>query len=208
MPVPGSMPSFRNRWLLFPSGVLGTENTFHFRGPLSTRLRSLRLFLWFFLLWCFLIASQESLTDLEAGVAVGMAAHLALWTDDQRRTYLIALLGLPLRITNDLRTATGAFPASLLRVDPAGDNPGLVPRLILAVAENAPFHPEGSLLIAPVTVAAFLRLQIAQMLEHYNGGSLLSSELDNAMTDLVSNILVTLIDFAPQSGIILLAKCK
>ena len=127
----------------------------------------MRLFLCLlFGFWCFLIASQELTPNFDTRVAVGMAAHLALWTDDQRRTYLIALFGLPLRVTNDLRTATGALPARILRVDPAGDHPGLVPRLVLAVAENAPFHPEGSLLIASVTISALLRLQSAEMLEH------------------------------------------
>src|SRR6185312_1432864 len=106
----------------------------------------MRLFLWFFLLWCCVIASHESLTDLEAGVAVSMPTHLAVGTDDQRGPHLIPLFWLPLRIANDLRTTTSAFSAGILGIDPAGDDPGLVPCLVFGVAEDATLHPEGSFL--------------------------------------------------------------
>ena len=103
------------------------------------------------------------MADHKTGVAVGMPAHLARGTHDQGCASLIPFLGLPLRITNELSTATGAFPAGVLRIDPAGDDTGLVPRLVLAIAEDAPFHPESPLMVAPVAIPAFLRFQIAEV---------------------------------------------
>src|SRR5215470_502183 len=97
MPVTCSMPGWSNRWLLFPSGVLGTDNTFRFHGPLG-KPRSERLFLLIILLSVWLIASNEPLPDLEAGIAVGMSPHLAGWTDNERRAHLVAFLWLPLCI--------------------------------------------------------------------------------------------------------------
>lgn len=168
----------------------------------------MRLFLWFFWLWCLVIASHESLTNLEAGVAVSMPTHLAVWTDDQRCTHVISLFWLPLRIANDLRTTTSAFPAGILRIDPTGDDPRLVPCLVFGVAEDATLHPEGSFLIASAAVATFFRFEMAEMFKHQNGGSLLSGELDDTMADLVRNILVTVRDFLPEVRIILLAESK
>ena len=212
MPVSVSMPSWSNGWLLFPTGCLGNRNTFHFRGPFSTRERSLRLFLLivFLVVWDLLslIASQESLTDLDTGIAVGVSPQLALWTDEQGRTHVIPFFRLPLCVANDLSTATGTFPAGLLGIDPAGDDPGLVPRLVLSGAKDAALHPESSLRVASMTVPALLRLQIAEVLKRQDRGSLLSGELDNAMADLVGKIVISLIDFAPEIGVVLLARCK
>ena len=162
----------------------------------------------FFLFWWFLIAIHEPLAYLEAGIAVGMPAHLAGWTHDQGCTHLVALFGLPLRVANYLRTTAGAFPAGIPGVDPAGDDTGLVPRLVFGVAENAALHPEGSLHVSSVTIPAFLRFQIAEVFKHQKRGSLRTCELDNAVADLVGKILVTMIDFALQIGIVLLAECK
>jgi hypothetical protein len=155
-----------------------------------------------------LVASQKPLTDFDATVTVCMTAHLARRADDQRRSYLITFLRLSLLVTNNQRVTSSAFPAGILWIDPAGDDSSLVPRFVFAVAENAPLHPEGSLYVSLMTIAASLRFQVAEVFEHQDGGSLFSGKLDNAMADLVSKILVTVMDFAPEVHIVLFSKCK
>ena len=73
MRVAFSMPCLRKRWSLLTFGALGENNTCLFRDSACTSHSSKRLF---FEEFC--IALKQALTDVEAGVSVGVIAHLAL----------------------------------------------------------------------------------------------------------------------------------
>jgi hypothetical protein len=112
-----------------------------------------------------LIASNEPLPDLEASIAVGMSPHLAGWTDNEGCAHLVAFLWLPLCIAHHLPTTPGTFPTGLLWVDPAGDDAAFMVGLVFGVSVDAPLHPESSIHSASVTIVAFLRFQIAEVLK-------------------------------------------
>jgi len=73
------MPGQIGGWPTSAFGFLGTVNTSRFHGPLCYQ-RSLRLFLSRDLL----IPSKQAFADDDAGISIGVAAHLALWAKDQR----------------------------------------------------------------------------------------------------------------------------
>src|SRR5215469_13663316 len=129
-----STPCLSNRWLPFAFGILGDPNTYPFRDSPCTSHRSMRLF--FHRVW---IALNESLSDTQTGIAVGMVAHLARLAKTECSAEGIALHRFSLVVANDGDLAAMTFSTRVARVDAAGDDPHL-PRLVLRVAENAPFH--------------------------------------------------------------------
>lgn len=151
----------------------------------------------------FSIALKQALTDLETGIAVGVSAHLALWADDQSSAGSIARFWLSLIVANDSGVAAMTVSAAIARIDPAGDDATCIPRLIFAVAENAPFHPVGSLRIATTRILPLFWLEIAQVLKDQDAGLMFLGELDNATADQVRDVFIKMADFAPEVGIVL-----
>ena len=137
MRVTVSMPCLVGRWPILALGILGAGNTCLLRDSASTSENSMRLFF----AWC-LRALKQALSDPETGIAVGMIAYLALWTDDQGCAGGIARFWLSLVVANDSGVAAMAFSARIARIHPAGDDAACMPGFVLCVAENAPFHPE------------------------------------------------------------------
>src|SRR5215472_17154452 len=152
-----STPGLSNRWLPFAFGILGDPNTCPFRDSPYTSHRSMRLFF-----PRFLIALNESLSDTQTGIAVGMVAHLALRAQAERGTRSVALLRFSLVVANDGGLAAMAFSTRVARVHAAGDDAACIPRLIFRVAEDAPLHPVGAFQIAAARVCALFGLEIAQ----------------------------------------------
>src|SRR5215469_8849867 len=130
-----STPCLSNRWLPFAFGILGDPNTCPFRDSPYTSHRSMRLFF-----HGFLIALNESLSDTQTGIAVGMVAHLALRAQAERGARSVALHRFSLVVANDVGVAAMAFSTRVARVHAAGDQTPGVPRLIFAIAEDAAFH--------------------------------------------------------------------
>src|SRR5258708_23600961 len=95
MLVSSSMPCLRKRWFLFAFGHLGGGYTCRFHHPLCTQ-RSLRLFLEWFLIPC-----DETLTDHQTRISIGMALHLAVRTAHQGRTGGISGRWLPCMIAGN-----------------------------------------------------------------------------------------------------------
>src|SRR5260370_40557391 len=77
-----SMPSKVGRWPSIVFGVWGTTNTARFHGPLC-RQRSVRLFL----RWDLVGTSKQAFANDKAGISIGVAIHLALWTVHQGRAW-------------------------------------------------------------------------------------------------------------------------
>jgi len=151
----------------------------------------------------FCIALKQALTDAQAGVSVGMIAHLALWTVDQGSAGGIAFHGLALVVANDLGMTAMAFSARIARVDPTGDDAVFIPGLVFAIAKDPPFHPVGAFRIAPAAILALLRSQGAQVLKDEDAGLMGLRELDNASADQVREVFVNVPDFGPEGGIVL-----
>ena len=109
----------------------------------------------------FLGALSQALPDSQTGIAVGMVAHLALWAQAKRRAGRVSLNRLALIVANDGRVTAMAFPARIARIDAARDDTTCIPRLVLRVLEDAPFHPVGAFPVAAARIRAFLRAQVA-----------------------------------------------
>jgi len=148
------------------------------------------------------VALNQALADTETGIAVGVPAHLALWAEAERRAGSVARFWLSLVIATDVRVAAVAFSARIPWVDPAGDDPH-VPRLVLRVAENAPFHPVGPFRIATAAIRALFWLQVAQVLKDEDTGLVLPRELNNASAQQVRDMFIDVPDFGPEIGIVL-----
>src|SRR5690349_1570901 len=97
-----------------------------------------------------------------------MRAEMRGLAEHEYGPWLIPLFSVPWPVSYHLRTAASALSARVLGVHSACDNFGLIPRLVLTREENAALHPEGSLQVASVTVSAFLRFQIAEVLKDEN----------------------------------------
>jgi hypothetical protein len=151
----------------------------------------------------FLVALEQALPDSQAGIPVGMVARLALWAQAKRRAGRVSLNRLALIVANDGRMTAMAFPARIARIDAAGDDTTCIPRLVLRVLENAPFHPVGAFPVAAARILAFFRAQVAEMLEDQYACLLLDGELDNAGAHLVRDVLIDVPDLAPQISIVL-----
>jgi hypothetical protein len=102
-------------------------------------------------------------------------------TQNQRSTLSIPLCWLPLSIACYQAVTTSTFPTGVAWIDPAGDD-ALVPCLIFGVLEDAPLHPEGSLAVSPTAILASLGFEVAEVLKHQDGRSVVMSKLDNAST--------------------------
>ncbi len=109
----------------------------------------------------FLVALDQALPDSQTGIPVGMVAHLALWAQAKRRTGRVSLNRLALIVANDGRVTAMAFPARIARIDAARDDTTCIPRLVLRVLENAPFHPVCAFPVAAARILAFFRAQVA-----------------------------------------------
>lgn len=127
----------------------------------------------------------------------------ALGAEHQRRTGGIALFRLTLSIAHNEAMAARALTACIARTHAAGDDP-LMPRLVFGVPEDAPFHPEGPLAVAPAAIPAFLWSKLREVFKHQDGRSLLLREIDKAAGNQVGKFLITGSDLAPESDVILL----
>ena len=127
-----------------------------------------------------------------------MAAQAALGAEHERHSGGIALFGLTLSITHNASTAARALPACVARTHAAGDDP-LMPRLVFGVPEDAPFHPESPLAIAPAAIPAFLWSKLREVFKHQDGRSLLLREIDNAARNQVGKCLITGAGTAPRA---------
>src|SRR5260221_14377940 len=103
---------------------------------------------------------DQALSDSQAGISVGMIAHLALWAEAEGGTGSIALLGLSLVIAHDQAMTTMAFPTRIARIHTGLDDTAYIPRLELCEAENAALHPVGPFRIAPTRIRALLWSQV------------------------------------------------
>ena len=187
-----STPCLSKRWLPFAFGILGDPNTCPLRDSPYTSHRSMRLFF-----QRFLRALNESLSDTQTGIAVGMVAHLALRAQAERGARSVALHGFSLVVANDGGLAAMAFATRVVRVDAAGDHCTCVPRLIFRVAEDAAFHPVGAFPIASAAIRALFRFEIAQVLKNEDTGLLLPRELDNASAQQVRDLFIDVADLPP-----------
>ena len=149
------------------------------------------------------VALNEPLSDTYAGIAVGVAAILALWADAERSARSIALLGLSRLVANDRRVAAMTFSARIGRVHPARDDATSIPRLIFAVPEDAPLHPVSPFRIATTRIPALFRAQLAQVLEDEKPRPVPLRELDNARAHQVRDVFIDVADLTPQVGIVL-----
>ena len=146
MPVAVCMPGEVGRWPTFAGGILGERNTCLFRDPPCTWHGSMRLFLeWF------LSAGDETLSDQQTGIAIGMALHPTPLTENQRSTLRIALCRLPLLRACHQAVTTSTLSTGGARVDPTGDDVR-VACLLVGIGEDGSLHPLGPFLIAPCTV--------------------------------------------------------
>src|SRR5215469_11093467 len=109
----------------------------------------------------FLIALNESLSDTQTVISIGMIAHLACLAEAKCRAGSISLLWLPLVVANDRRVTAMTFATRIPGGHTARDDTACIPRLVLPVAEDAPFHPVGAFGIAPARIPALLRFEIA-----------------------------------------------
>jgi hypothetical protein len=181
-------------------GILGRGATLHFRGPARGRASG-----GLFLEW-FLRTGKQTLPNHDAGVPVGVVPMTTRRskTHDQRCSGLIAFLWLTSMVPSNLLMTTRTCSTGILGIDTARDDP-LVPRDVSAVPEDASFQPVHAFLVGTLTVASLFRLQIPQMFEHQNCGSVRPGKLDNPATDEVSNLLVEAMNAVPEMQIILLS---
>ena len=149
-------------------------------------------------------AGNQPLSNDETGIAIGVALHGAVFKEHEGCAWGIALHWLARIVANDEAVAAMTLPARIARVDPTGDDL-LVPRLIFGIGEDTPLHPESPFAIAPSAIRALFGLESAQMLKDEDRSPLLSGKLDNAGTHQMGNLLVHLLDLAPEVGIVLFA---
>ena len=149
-------------------------------------------------------AGNEPLPDDETGIAIGVALHGAVFTEHEGCAWGIAFQRLARIVANDGVVAAVAFPACIPGGDPTGDDL-LVPRLIFGIGEDASLHPESPFAIPASAILALFGLEVAQMLKDENGCPLLLGKLDYAGAHQVGNLLVHLLDLAPEGGIVLFA---
>src|SRR5215469_6035863 len=194
-----STPCAIGRWPTFAFGILGDSNTCLFRDSACTSHSSRRLF---FEGVC--IALKQALSDTEAGVAIGMSAHVALWAVDQARTGSVAFYRALGIIANDLTMTAMAFSTGIARIHASGYDL-LVICLIFGEPENPPFHPESSFHIATARILALFWTKSTQVLEDEDGCLVLLGKLNNASADQMSNLLIDMADFVPEVGIVLFA---
>ena len=105
---------------------------------------------------------DQALSDSQAGIAVGMVAHLALWAEAEGGAGSVARLWLSLVVAHDQAMTTMAFPARIARIHTGRDDTACIPRLVLCVAENAALHPVGPFRIAPTRIRALLWSQVGK----------------------------------------------
>ena len=146
---------------------------------------------------------DQALSDSQAGISVGMIAHLAVWAEAERGSASIAFHRVSLGVANDSSVTAMAFPARIAGIDAGRDDAACMPGLVLCVAENAPFHPVGAFAIATARIRALFRLQVAQMFKNQEARSVLPSELDNASAHQMRDLFVHVPDFGPEVGIVL-----
>ena len=109
----------------------------------------------------FEISLDQALPDSQTGIPVGMVAHLAVWAQAKRRAGRVSLNRLALIVANDGRVTAMALPARIARIDAARDETTCMPRFVLRVLEDAPFHPVGAFHVAAARILAFFRAQVA-----------------------------------------------
>src|SRR6266496_1147276 len=98
--------------------------------------------------------------------------------------------------------ATSTFSTGIPRVDSTGDDP-LVPRLIFAQLEDASLHPECSFAIPSVAIFAPVWLQVPKVLKDQDSSPVLLGKLDNANAHEMRDVLVCIVDLAPEVYVVL-----
>src|SRR5215469_12432791 len=151
----------------------------------------------------FLRTLDQALSDSQAGIAVGMVAHLALWAEAEGGAGSVARLGLSLVVAHDQAMTTMAFPARMAWIDAGRDDTACIPRLVLCVAEDPPLHPVGAFPIAPARICALLWFESRQVFKNQYACSVLPSKLDNTAAYQVRDLFVNVPDFGPEVGIVL-----
>ncbi len=128
---------------------------------------------------------------------VGVSAHLALWAVDQGSARGVAFYRLSLVVANDSGMAAMTFSARIARIHPARDDAACIPRLILAVPEDAALHPEGAFPIASAAIGTLFWSQVTQVLKNEDTGLVLPRELDNAGAHQVRDMFIDVADLTP-----------
>src|SRR2546425_5781502 len=138
------MPCGKSRWLFFAFGVLADDHTCVFRHPFCKQ-RSERLFL--------VIPRDETASDHQTGIPIGIASHAALRTEHERRSRSISFCWCARLIPSHQVMATRAFSTGIARIDSAGDD-SFIPCLVFGVLEDASLHPIGAFRVAAMAVLA------------------------------------------------------
>jgi hypothetical protein len=81
----------------------------------------------------FLRARKQALTDPQAGISIGMIAHLALLAEAERGARGVALFWLALVVANESSVAAMTFPARIARIHATGDDPGGILREVRGI---------------------------------------------------------------------------
>ncbi len=193
-----SMPCRVSRWPTLAFGVLGAGNTCLFRDSASTSASSMRLFF-----ERFLRALKQALSDTQAGIPIGMIAHLARFAQDQRGTWSIARGRLASSVAHDQTIAAMTLTAGIARIHTTGDDL-LLPCLIFGIAEDAALHPVRTFRVATARILPLFGFEIAQVLKHHDARFIFFGELDYASAHQMGKGLITVADLAPEVGIVLL----
>jgi hypothetical protein len=148
-----------------------------------------------------LTARHESLSDVPAGVVVGIPLLATGRTPDQRSTWPITLASLARTIARDPCATPSTLPTGVFRIDPAGDDPH-VPGFVAGKAKDLAPQPEGALSIRASTVLASLGPEAAQMLEDQQGRPLCLGEIHDAPAQAMGRIFVQVADLGPEGNVI------
>src|SRR6266516_2682565 len=147
------MPDTVGRRPSSASGFLGTTNTSRFHGPLCMQKR-LRLFL-----LLDMITSNQTFSNDNSGISIGIPPHLALWAVHQRGTSGVSFRWFACIIASNEGTTTSTLSTSISRTHTTCHD-SLVPRLVLAVLEDLSPEPVRAFLIAPSAVFPLLWLEV------------------------------------------------
>jgi hypothetical protein len=74
---------------------------------------------------------DQALSDSQAGISVGMIAHLAVWAQAEGRAGCVSLNRPALIVANDSSVTAMAFSARIARIHTGRDDAACIPRLIL-----------------------------------------------------------------------------
>ena len=108
-----------------------------------------------------LIALDQALSDPDAGISIGMIAHLACFAEAEGSAGSVSRNVFALVVANDVCVTAVAFSARIARIHTARDDTACIVGFVLRVPEDAPFHPVGPFSVAPARIRALFRAQVA-----------------------------------------------